>query len=91
RPSRQQYNNSLSERFPKPEGFENIVSIKIEKNIFLCLKKICVSQLSENLIHTIERDAFLELNALERLRLNNNRLGHLPEGLFLRLRHLQRL
>ncbi|CAH2227669.1 jg18170, partial [Pararge aegeria aegeria] len=47
-------------------------------------------QLSENQIHTIERDAFLELNALERLKLSNNRLGQLPDGIFVRLRHLQR-
>uniref|UniRef100_A0A2H1VCD1 SFRICE_029022 n=1 Tax=Spodoptera frugiperda TaxID=7108 RepID=A0A2H1VCD1_SPOFR len=34
---------------------------------FQNLKDLKTLQLSENLIHTIERDAFLELNALERL------------------------
>ena len=40
------------------------------------------SWLSDNQIHTIERSAFHDLVGVEKLRLNNNQLRHLPDLLF---------
>jgi len=47
--------------------------------------------LSNNQIHTIERGAFQDLVAVEKLRLNNNQIRHLPDLLFSNMMNLKRL
>lgn len=47
--------------------------------------------LSNNQIHTIERGAFQDLVAMEKLRLNNNQIRHLPDLLFSNMINLKRL
>lgn len=51
----------------------------------------CYSWLSNNQIHTIERGAFQDLVGLEKLRLNNNQIRHLPDLLFNNMMNLKRL
>lgn len=48
-------------------------------------------QLSSNQIHTIERGAFKDLVAVEKLRLNNNQIRYLPDTLFSNMMNLRRL
>ncbi|KAK1130825.1 hypothetical protein K0M31_018933 [Melipona bicolor] len=47
--------------------------------------------LSNNQIHTIERGAFQDLVGVEKLRLNNNQIRHLPDLLFSNMMNLKRL
>nr|XP_022908749.1 protein slit [Onthophagus taurus] len=49
---------------------------------FQHLTKLRILQLTDNHIHTIEKDTFKNLNTIERLRLNGNNLRHIPDNLF---------
>ncbi|CAO1438147.1 unnamed protein product, partial [Diamesa tonsa] len=48
-------------------------------------------QLTDNQVHTIEKDGFSDLIALERLRLNNNKIKMIPDNLLASLSNLLRL
>ncbi|XP_053623497.1 protein slit isoform X2 [Plodia interpunctella] len=58
---------------------------------FQNMKELKILQLSENMIHTIERDAFLELNGLERLDLSRNELTAISRRTFRGLTALKSL
>lgn len=57
----------------------------------MCVLCVFSSWLSNNQIHTIERGAFQDLVGVEKLRLNNNQIRHLPDLLFSNMMNLKRL
>lgn len=57
----------------------------------VCVLCVFSSWLSNNQIHTIERGAFQDLVGVEKLRLNNNQIRHLPDLLFSNMMNLKRL
>ncbi|XP_025828902.1 protein slit isoform X2 [Agrilus planipennis] len=68
----------------------NNITVILESD-FERLGKLRVLQLTDNQIHTIERDAFQDVINLERLRLNGNNLRHIPDNLFSAMSNLFRL
>uniref|UniRef100_A0A914VYX7 LRRNT domain-containing protein n=1 Tax=Plectus sambesii TaxID=2011161 RepID=A0A914VYX7_9BILA len=69
---------------------ENRISI-IRRADLAGLRQLKILQLMDNLVHSIEEQAFDDLVRLERLRLNRNRLRSLPDRLFYFMPDLNRL
>ncbi|KAK5650601.1 hypothetical protein RI129_001630 [Pyrocoelia pectoralis] len=68
----------------------NNITIIFETD-FERLGKLRILQLTDNRIHTIEKDAFQDLVNMERIRLNGNNIRHIPDNLFSTMSNLFRL